>query len=144
MNNRMERARDFGTALLRVGLGAYYLMHGYFAGAVIGVQALAQANATTYSVPLPEVSAWFIVGAHFIGGAMLLIGLYPRVGALLNVPVMAGAVFFVHLKQGFFMSRAGGYEYALFLLIATVAVVFIGGGMFTLGTARKGIRISLD
>jgi putative oxidoreductase len=154
MNSRMGRAREFGAALLRLALGAYYLMHAYYAGAVIGVQALAQANATAYGVPFPVVSAWFVVLGHLIGGAMLVIGLYPRIGALLNVPIMAGAVIFVHFKQGFFMrgivvsaaegrAAAGGYEYTLFLLLATVAAVFLGGGMFTLGSSRKGIRISL-
>lgn len=154
MNSRMGRARDFGATLLRLALGAYYLMHAYYAGAVIGVQALAQANQQMYGIPFPVVAAWFIVLGHLAGGAMLVIGLYPRIGALLNVPIMAGAVLFVHLNQGFFMrgvvvsaaegrAAAWGYEYTLFLLIATVAAVFLGGGMFTLRSPRKGIRISL-
>ena len=144
MNHRAERARDFGATLLRLALGAYYLMHGYYAGAVIGAPALARANATAYGVPFPELSAWLVVLGHAVGGLLLVIGFYPRIGALLNVPVMAGAVLFVHLDQGFFMSRAGGYEYALFLLLATVASVFLGGGMFTLGNSRKGSRIRLN
>ena len=144
MNHRAERARDFGAALLRLALGAYYLMHGYYAGAVIGVPALARANATAYGVPFPELSAWLVVLGHAVGGLLLVIGFYPRIGALLNVPVMAGAVLFVHAKQGFFMSREGGYEYALFLLLATVASAFLGGGLYTLGSSRKGSRIRLD
>lgn len=144
MNHRVERARDFGAALLRLSLGAYYLMHGYYAGVVIGVQRLAADNATAYGVPFPELSAWLVVLGHAVGGLMLVTGFYPRIGALLNVPVMAGAVLFVHLKQGFFMSREGGYEYALFLLLATVASLFLGGGMYTLGNSRKGSRIRLS
>lgn len=154
MNHRMERAREFGAALLRWALGAYYLMHAYFAGAVIGIPALIEFNAKVYKVPFPEASAWFIVIGHFVGGLMLVIGLYPRVGALLNIPIMAGAVLFVHAKQGFFMkgiildaskgsAAAGGYEYALFLLIATAAVVLLGGGLFTLGSSRRSNPISL-
>ncbi|MBI3128106.1 MAG: DoxX family protein [Candidatus Tectomicrobia bacterium] len=153
MNNGWTFARELGATLLRLALGAYYLMHAYYAGAVIGIPALAQANATRYMVPLPELSAWYIVLGHGAGGLMLLIGLYPRIGALLNIPIMAGAFLFVHLNQGFFMrgmalpdgrAAAAGFEYSLFLLLATAASLLIGGGRFTLRTARKGGRISLD
>ncbi|MEK6709955.1 MAG: DoxX family protein [Nitrospinota bacterium] len=155
MQRRVDRFRDFGAALLRLVLGAYYLLHGYYAGAVIGVPALAEANAQVYGVPFPLLSAWLVVLGHAVGGLMLLIGAWPRVGALLNVPVMAGAVMFAHAHQGFFIrgevvnaaqgrAVAAGYEYALFLLLATVASAFLGGGMFTLGSSRKGGRIPFD
>jgi len=69
---------------------------------------------------------------------------------------MAGAVFLVHFKQGFFMTWivvdaargraiAGGYEYSLFLLIATVAVLFLGSGPLVLRfPSRRPAPISLD
>lgn len=155
MRNRTELARDAGAALLRLALGVYYLLHGYYAGVVIGVPVLAQANAQVYGVPFPLISAWLVVLGHAVGGLMLLIGVWPRIGALLNVPVMAGAVAFVHAHQGFFMrgevvdaaqgrAIAAGYEYALFLLLATVASACLGGGMFTLGSSRKSGRIPFD
>jgi putative oxidoreductase len=48
------------------------------------------------------------------------------------VPVIAGAFIFVHMKQGFFLAKAGGYEYALLLLGATIAQALLGAGAFTL------------
>ena len=52
--------------------------------------------------------------------------------SLVNIPIMAGALFMVHLKQGFFMGKGGGYEYALLVLGATMAQALLGAGAFTL------------
>ena len=46
----------------------------------------------------------------------MLLGVFTRWAALANLPIMAGAFFLVHLKQGFFMGRDGGYEYVLLVL----------------------------
>lgn len=145
-----------GIALLRVTLGIYYLMHAYFAYWVIGVERLAQLNETTYGLMFPGAVAWFIVLGHLIGGFLLLLGLYARVGALINAIIMAGAVYAVHLKQGFFLHTiipdaqagaiSGGYEYALFLLLATIVIMLTGGRPFSLLSLRfgKSQSISLD
>ena len=46
---------------------------------------------------------------------------------------MAGTLWFVHASQGFFIfAGKNGYEYALFLLGATMAQVLLGPGAFTL------------
>lgn len=74
---------------------------------------------------------------------MLILGFWTRWGALANAVAMVGAIVFVHLKQGFFlkgiivaaskgMAVAGGYEYVLLLLVASVAQVLLGGGALAL------------
>ena len=144
----------FGITLVRVTLGVYYLLHAYYAFWVIGVERLTQANETSYGLMFPEAAAWFVVLGHLIGGLLLLLGFYARIGALINAMIMAGAVYAVHLNQGFFLhgiildakagrAISGGYEYALFLLIATVAILFTGGGPFSLRFGRSQ-SISLD
>ncbi len=144
------RAQAYGIALLRISLGVYYVLHGYYGAMVIGVERLAALNASM-GVPLPMVGAWAVVLGHVAGGALLLIGLYPRLGALMNLPIMAGAVFMVHFRQGFFMhgivtgsgvAIAGGYEYSLFLLLATTAAALLGGGALSPGAARRHPRAS--
>ena len=62
-----------------------------------------------------------------------MLGLFTRWAALANVPVMLGAVGFVHLKNGFWAhSNPNGYEYVLVLLVVSLAVAMIGGGALTL------------
>ena len=152
MRNPFDPYRDYGTALLRIGLGAYYLMHAYYGGVVIGIDNLSAYNAKL-GLLFPDAVAWYIVLGHLAGGALLVAGYHARLGALINLPIMAGAVYKVHLVQGFFMTGiirdaskgiavAGGFEYSLFLLIATVAVFFLGGGAFSLDR-RKPQRVHL-
>ncbi len=67
--------------------------------------------------------------------------------------IMAGAAAFVHFDQGFFMhgivtnpatgaAVAGGYEYSLFLLLATVAILLLGSGSLSVDArARNRMRM---
>ena len=70
---------------------------------------------------------------------MMIIGLWTRWAALANVPSIAGAVIMLHLKQGYFMTGrivdaaagraiAVGFEFPLLVLVATIALVLLGGG----------------
>jgi putative oxidoreductase len=85
-------------------------------------------------VPFPEIATWYLILAHGLGGIFLVLGIFTRWAALANVPVMLGALLFVHLKNGFWAHHRpdDGYEYVLVLLVATVAVAMIGGGALSL------------
>src|SRR5262249_52505649 len=85
---------------------------------------------TAKGIPLPQIATWYLIVAHGLGGLCLLLGVLVRWAALINIPVMMGALFFVHAKQGFFMGKDGGYEYALVVLGATVAQALLGAGSF--------------
>ena len=147
MNRRLRPYQTYGIALLRVSLGVYYVLHGYYGWMVIGVERFAALNASM-GIPLPTISAWAVVLGHLAGGALLLIGLYARLGALMNAFIMVGAALLVHFDQGFFMhgivtnprtgaAVAGGYEYSLFLLIATIAILLLGGGPLSVDSLTR-------
>jgi putative oxidoreductase len=68
-----------------------------------------------------------------VGGILLILGILVRWAALANIPVLAVAIWFDHASQGFFIfAGKNGYEYAVFLLGATMAQVLLGPGAFTL------------
>ncbi len=152
MNPRLKPYQTYGIALLRVSLGVYYILHGYYGFLVVGVERLAALNASM-GIPLPTIGAWAVVLGHLFGGALLLLGFYARLGALMNAVIMAGVAALVHFDQGFFMrgivtnpetgaAVAGGYEYSLFLLLATIAVLLLGSGPLSLDArtrARRGL-----
>jgi putative oxidoreductase len=117
----------YGVTILRVTLGIIYIMHAYLALFVFGIRGTVGFQ-RSLGLPVPEIGAWYVVVAHGVGGALLVLGLFTRWAALANLPIMAGAFFLVHLKQGFFMGRDGGYEYVLLVLAATLAQVFLGSG----------------
>lgn len=122
---------SYGATLLRITLGVIFVMHAYLALFVYGVRGTVQFQ-RSLGLPLPEVSAWYLILAHGVGGLLLVLGLFTRWAALANLPIMAGAFFLVHLKEGFFMGPRGGYEYVLLVLAATLALVFLGPGALAL------------
>lgn len=145
----------WGAALLRVWLGVLFVMHGYSGFAVLGPEAIA-GHTTRMGFPdsAGPALAWYLIAAHTVGGALLVIGLWTRVAALANVPVMAAAVFLLHMPQGFFMTGliadaaaghavAGGYEFALTVLVATLAVMLLGAGALSLDHAIAERRTAL-
>jgi putative oxidoreductase len=71
-------------------------------------------------LPLPV--AWLVAlgevgaGAALIGGAILSREILTRLGGLIVVVIMIGAILMVHLKNGFSVSN-GGVEFQLLLLV---------------------------
>ena len=125
---------SYGATVLRVFLGVIYIMHAYLAAFVYGPYGPSGMVTfqTAKGIPFPEVGTWYLILGHGLGGICLVLGILVRWAALINIPLMAGAVFMVHIKQGFFMSKDGGYEYAGLVLGATIAQAFLGAGAFTL------------
>jgi putative oxidoreductase len=121
----------YGATVLRLVLGVVYIMHAYLAAFVYGPAGMASFQ-QSHGLPFPEIGTWYLILAHGIGGICLVLGVLVRWAALVNVPIMAGALFMVHLHQGFFMGKQGGYEYALLVLGATIAQALLGAGAFTL------------
>ena len=122
---------SYGTTVLRVFLGVIYVMHAYLAAFVYGPSGMA-ALQTAKGIPFPEIGTWYLIVAHGLGGICLILGILVRWAALVNIPIMAGALFLVHLKQGFFVGKESGYEYVLLVLGATIAQALLGAGAFTL------------
>lgn len=127
--------KAYGPTVLRIVLGAIFVMHAYLSLFLYTPTGAAAFNAKM-GVPLPVVAAWFTILAHGIGGLMMILGLWTRWAALANLLVVLGALIFVHLSQGFFIHGvlvdgrplAAGYEYVLTLVGVTVASVLSGGG----------------
>ena len=124
MSNGSNRA-SCGITVLRVVVGIVFLMHGWqklfvfhFAG-VAGF--LGQLG-----VPAPSVMGVVLTLVEFLGGIALILGLFTRWAAWLLALEMVVAILLVHLKHGFFMPQ--GFEYALTLLAANIALALNGPG----------------
>lgn len=122
----------YGALVLRLVLGVIYIGHAYLALVVMGPAKAAEYQRAMH-IPLPEIGVWYLIAAHGLGGILLILGLLVRWAALANIPLVAGALWIVHLQQGFFiLNGKSGYEYALVLLGATIAQALLGAGAFTL------------
>ena len=73
-------------------------------------------------------------GAEFFGGLALVLGLLTRPAAIVAAFTMLVAIFSVHISNGLFADN-GGYEYALVLMVALIALAIQGGGSLSMDKA---------
>jgi putative oxidoreductase len=72
----------------------------------------------------------FIASVELLGGIGLVAGFLTRLAALGIAFTMLGAMSFVHIKGGFFLPT--GIEYTVALLSASIALILMGPGSFSL------------
>jgi putative oxidoreductase len=120
--------QTLGIAVLRLAVGLIFAAHGV-QKLLIGFATVSR-NFAALSIPAPDAAAVGVTLVEFIGGLMVMLGLFTRPAALLLAIDMAVAILLVHLKAGFFLPR--GLEFPLALLAASVALTLTGPGAFAL------------
>lgn len=127
--NADSRAIAAGATLLRLTLGAMWVSHAWFKISAFGVAGFA---GWLDSLGLPGFMAGPVVALELIGGVLILAGLYARYVSIALLPVLAVATW-VHIPNGMIFSNAnGGWEYPVFLMIASVVHALIGDGALAL------------
>src|SRR5207245_9085293 len=92
----------WGVALLRMLLGVIFVMHGWYAWAIIGPRDLTDLMVRVGNPPgIATLLAWYTIAAHQIGGALLIVGFLTPWAALGQVPITAGGLFLFRWPQGF-------------------------------------------
>ncbi|GHA16101.1 DoxX family protein [Oceanisphaera arctica] len=125
---------SFTSLALRLPAGVMFVAHGAqklfgsFGG--YGLEGTGQWMASIGLEP-GYLMALAAGSAEFFGGIALLIGLLTRPAAFMLAITMLVAIISVHLPNGLFMSN-NGYEFGLALLSISVALVFNGGGKWSL------------
>jgi len=145
----MQTDDDAGMLIVRLALGIVIFPHGaqkllgWFGGG--GYSATMQGM----SQMLPAVIVFLVIVFEFFGSLSLITGFLGRLGAFCVLCVMVGAVFTVHLPNGFFMNWGGkqageGFEYHILAVGIALAVIVKGSGLFSVDRALsdKGVYIS--
>lgn len=123
----------FAALALRVPVGLILAAHGaqklfgWFGG--YGLEGTGQWLASIGLEP-GYLMALLAGSAEFFGGLALVLGLLTRPAAVVAAFTMLVAIFAVHIGNGLFMAN-NGYEYALTLFAATVALAIQGAGRFS-------------
>ena len=116
----LEIHQEVGYALIRTYLGIALFIR--------GVIFLTDPSAIT-DLALQRNVGWvgpYVTFAHLVGGLMLTVGLLTRIAALIQIPVLLGAVFLVHLEQGL---MATGQSLELSVLVLFLLAVFLLSGI---------------
>jgi putative oxidoreductase len=80
----------------------------------------------------PGFLAYVVFGAELVGGALLVLGVYTRWVSLALIPILIGAAI-VHIPNGWvFSAPNGGWEYPVFLAIASAVQALLGDGALAL------------
>ena len=121
----LQRWHGWGITILRGVVGVIFLAHGGQKLFIWGFGNVAVFLAKI-GVPAPLLAAVVVTLVEFLGGLTLILGLYTRWAAALLAFDMLVAILTVHLRGGFFLPN--GFEFALTLLGASLALVLLGSG----------------
>ncbi len=120
----------YGPLLLRVGLAAVFIVHGY-PKLFGGLESTAQ---FFESIGIKPGKFWaLVVGlVELVGGILLLVGLFVQLVAMLLVINMIVAIWKVKFKVGFSSPAGGGWEFDFVLLIMALTLLLLGGGAYSI------------
>jgi putative oxidoreductase len=126
---RIESNHHLVLDAVRVYLGAGL----FFRGLVLLLTDTGLQQFTGGAAPSLTTSglAVYVMAAHILGGALLIVGLYTRFAALVQLPVLAGAVLVVHWQNGL-LSANQSLEFSALVLFLLVLVFLFGGGKWSL------------
>ena len=124
------RTAPYAALLLRLSLGVMFIAH-----ALLKILVFTPAGTVGFFASL-GVPGWFAyptMGAELLGGILLIAGIQTRMVSLALVPVLIGSIVLVHGAYGWLFSNPnGGWEYPLFLTMATLVQALLGDGAYSL------------
>lgn len=120
--------------VLRIGLGLALIIKG-----IQFIKSKAELEQLIQQSTVSENVQWlnsFIPWLHLLGGSMLLAGLFTRLSALLQTPVLIGAVFFVNAKKGIFAGESD-LLFSVVILLLLLFFILEGGGPYSLDNGLR-------
>lgn len=121
INEHRTVALDLVRIYLGVGLfirGVLFAYESQGVGVLVDLSEFSLASAAL---------AHYVTFAHLVGGLMLAVGLLTRLAALIQIPILAGAVFLVHLDQGL-LTADQSLEFSALVFFLLVVVFVFGPG----------------
>jgi uncharacterized membrane protein YphA (DoxX/SURF4 family) len=130
-----------GTFLLRLGLAAIFIFHGFLK--------LAQGGGSNWHAQLDELTQIAVTWGELICGFLLLIGFVSRMAALGGTVIQVGAIVLQtghwdFINTDYIPPNANltptGYEYNVALIVMCLAILAMGSGKVSLDYLFFGSR----
>lgn len=81
--------------------------------------------------------AHYVIPAHFAGGAMLLLGFATRLGAITQLPLLLGAMFYLYLPRFSSLEMRQNLEFTGLVLFLLTLIAIAGAGRFSVDYAMQ-------
>jgi uncharacterized membrane protein YphA (DoxX/SURF4 family) len=128
--NYFESKKSLAYSFIRIFLGFALFVRGFLF--VINPEALTRLAGSEQNF---WIFAYVAIG-HLIGGFMLCIGFLTRMATLIQIPILVGAIFVYHLKQGL-LSSGQSLEISVLVLFLLLIFFLFGGGELSMDAKRK-------
>lgn len=125
---------QLGILVLRLALGSSMAYHGYLKF-MSGATGLYKVGVMLAPLGVPgyfELFGTFAAFSELLGGILVALGLFTRLGSLLLAGVLFTATI-LHLDAGFF-----SWDYQSQMGFAALAIFFMGGGRYSVDAALFG------
>lgn len=133
--NPLSRYRDLGVLILRLAFG-FQLVKVSWQNAIFPLKNLPEFERYLVSLgfPLPHIGVWVASYTEFLGGILLILGLFTRWANVFLLLNFTAALVFAHLLIG---DNYGNTMPSLNLVAVNWFLLFNGPGKFSLD-ARRG------
>jgi uncharacterized membrane protein YphA (DoxX/SURF4 family) len=127
-----DENRELAWAALRVYIGVALFIKGVVYLMNVGeLASMMQAS----GVPFASTTlAHLVAFLHMSGGLLLAFGFVTRFAAALQMPIVLGAIVFVHLREGLFR-KDQSLELAALVLVVLAVFAVTGGGRWSMDGA---------
>lgn len=114
--------------IVRIALGALLFAKGiYF---ISDTESIHRLITSTQFQPVAWAAVHYIVFCHLVGGFFIAIGLVTRVAVVLQLPILIGAIFMVHLRNGLTFLNSDLWV-AVIVLILLLVFLVVGSGRYS-------------
>lgn len=112
---KLDHNQRFPYAFIRIFLGVALLIRGIFI--------FLNPDAILEIASKENLFIWYvyIAIAHAVGGILIAIGFFSRLGALIQIPILFSALFFVHAKDDLMM---GGQSFELAAMVLFLLCIY--------------------
>lgn len=125
--------------IIRMILGAFLAIRGiiFFNNSAYLRDLILEKEAIDQPAAVISAIIYYVTYVHIVGGIMIFLGLYTRIGALLQLPIVFGAVFLVNITSPFVNS-----ELWLSILVLALLCLFVIIGSGPLSLDRVLLKIN--
>lgn len=122
---------DLGLLILRISIGLLMLLHG-----IAKLKGVSFIEGLLTEKGLPAFIAYGVYVTEIIAPLLLIIGFRTRLSAIVYVAGVLVAIILVHSSDIFTLNQHGGWGIELLglYLFGAVALIFTGGGKFSLSS----------